>query len=451
MSTFSSDRVGETIIPDLTKRFRRGYIDYFDRKNGTDRPVEEIPTRSIIPLDQFEELMKLLDDIVLFSAATPELATKFQGLWNRLDLPDKDDKDRIECTRMGLISFESYIKVFIYLLCGNGDLLRQIDAEKRGLGYILNNLSVPSPDGKSGLFDARYAGLFDTLRRYRNGITHSPSDTGVSESDILTVRKNPNDAYDELFLLTLTGLLLLLHHHAGYYRRYLDEHRPELPPEKAAAASPADDFDLERFKDTNDELAKEYGLQIIDRSPEAVEERGRPQMYSMESYQLNKKAEQNKENQKISYTYNCFQSIKSCLAQNPRSFVEFTDWMKERGWDAKLRGKNITFQYANNPKHKVRANTLAKNYNYDTVSTAGILFCCQEENWQQYLPEPKQRERTKQVEKAQGKTQPSCISGLATLRRLSHQQHNQQPKANRMKPKLSHKDRERERDDYFGL
>lgn len=93
MSTFSSDRVGETIIPDLTKRFRRGYIDYFDRKNGTDRPVEEIPTRSIIPLDQFEELMKLLDDIVLFSAATPELATKFQGLWNRLDLPDKDDKD----------------------------------------------------------------------------------------------------------------------------------------------------------------------------------------------------------------------------------------------------------------------------------------------------------------------------------------------------------------------
>ena len=59
MSTFSSDRVGETIIPGLTKRFRRGYIDYFDRKNGTDRPVEEIPTRSIIPLDQFEELMKL--------------------------------------------------------------------------------------------------------------------------------------------------------------------------------------------------------------------------------------------------------------------------------------------------------------------------------------------------------------------------------------------------------
>ena len=249
MSTFSSDRIANIIVPDLQKRFRRGYIDYFNRKDKTYRPVEEVQIRSIVPLEQFEELMKLLDDIVLFSAATPELATKFQGLWNRLDLPDKDDKDRIECTRMGLISLESYIKVFIYLLCGNGDLLRQIEAEKHGLGYILNELGVPSPDGKRGLFDSRYKGLFDTLRRYRNGITHSPSDTDTEESDILMPRGNLNDAYDGLFLLTLTGLLLLLHHHAGYYRRYLDEHRPELPPEKAAAASPADDFDLERFKD----------------------------------------------------------------------------------------------------------------------------------------------------------------------------------------------------------
>ncbi len=249
MPTFSSDRISKIIIPDLERRFRRGYIDYFDRKNGIDQPVEEVPIRSIIPLEQFEGLMKLLDDIVLFSAATPELTSNFEGLWNRLDLPDKDDKNRFECTRMGLISLESYIKVFIYLLCGNGDLLRQIDAEKRGLGYILNNLSIPSPDGKRGLFDTRYAGLFDTLRRYRNGITHTPTDTNVYESDILVVKENLSDTYDELFLLTLTGLLLLLHHHADYYRRYLDEHRLELPLEKAASGSPADDFDLEQFKD----------------------------------------------------------------------------------------------------------------------------------------------------------------------------------------------------------
>lgn len=149
MSTFSSDRIANIIVPDLQKRFRRGYIDYFNRKDKTYRPVEEVQIRSIVPLEQFEELMKLLDDIVLFSAATPELATKFQGLWNRLDLPDKDDKDRIECTRMGLISLESYIKVFIYLLCGNGDLLRQIEAENTASDTSSTNSASRLPTGNA--------------------------------------------------------------------------------------------------------------------------------------------------------------------------------------------------------------------------------------------------------------------------------------------------------------
>lgn len=209
--------------------------------------------------------------------------------------------------------------------------------------------------------------------------------------------------------------------------------------------------DLERFKDINDELSREYGLQVIDRSPEAIEERGRKQMYSMESYQLNKKAENAKDSSKVSYTFDCYQQVKASLNRNPRSFVEFADFMREKGWETKLRDKNITFKSVENPKHKIRANTLAKNYNFDTVSTAGILFCCYEENWKEYLKEPKQRQRTKQVEKVQAKTQTSSLaSGLDTLRRLS-QQHNQQPKTNRMKPKLSRKDRERERDDFFGL
>lgn len=211
--------------------------------------------------------------------------------------------------------------------------------------------------------------------------------------------------------------------------------------------------DYEEFKNKNDELSREYGLQVIDRSPEAVEERGRKQLYTMEAYQLNKKAENAKDGSKVSYTYDCYQQVKACLNKNPRSFVEFSDFMKERGWQTKLRGKNITFQSLNNSKHKVRANTLAKNYNFDTVSTAGILFSCYEENWKDYLREPKQRQRTKQVEKVQTKTHTASLaSGLDTLRRLS-QQHNQQPKTNKMKPKLSGRDkeRERERDDYFSL
>ena len=212
--------------------------------------------------------------------------------------------------------------------------------------------------------------------------------------------------------------------------------------------------DLERFKDINDELSREYGLQVIDRTPEAVEERGRPQMYSMESYQLNKKAENAKDGNKVSYSFDCYKQVKACLAKNPRSLVEFSDLMKEQGWQTKLRGINITFQSLNNSKHKVRANTLAKNYNVDTVSTAGIMYCCYEDNWKEYLREPKQKQRTKQLEKAQAKTQTASLAyGLDTLRRLSLHQYNQQPKANRKKPKLSQRDKERERekDDYLSL
>lgn len=206
--------------------------------------------------------------------------------------------------------------------------------------------------------------------------------------------------------------------------------------------------DLEIFKGINDELAREYGLQVIDRSPEAIEARGLPQLYSMEAYQLYKKAFLNKaEENKISYSVSCYNSIRKCLAQNPRSFIEFADWMRKKGWEAKLRGKNITFQSVKNPKNKIRANRLAKNYNFDAISTAGILFACQEENWQNYLMLPKQRQI--QIEKVQEKSHaPSIAAGLNTLQRLSRQ-HQEQPKANRMKPRLSR--RERERDDDYSL
>ena len=49
MSTFSSDRIANIIVPDLQKRFRRGYIDYFNREDKTYRPVEEVQIRSIVP------------------------------------------------------------------------------------------------------------------------------------------------------------------------------------------------------------------------------------------------------------------------------------------------------------------------------------------------------------------------------------------------------------------
>lgn len=43
--------------------------------------------------------------------------------------------------------------------------------------------------------------------------------------------------------------------------------------------------DLENFKNYNDQIAKKYGLKVIDRSKDAVKARGRPQMYSQREYQ----------------------------------------------------------------------------------------------------------------------------------------------------------------------
>lgn len=43
--------------------------------------------------------------------------------------------------------------------------------------------------------------------------------------------------------------------------------------------------DYEYFRDANDTLAKQHGFPVIDRSSEAVKERGRPQLYSQNEYQ----------------------------------------------------------------------------------------------------------------------------------------------------------------------
>ena len=43
--------------------------------------------------------------------------------------------------------------------------------------------------------------------------------------------------------------------------------------------------DYDYFKNINDEIAKEYGFKVIDRSYEAVRARGRPQFYGQREYQ----------------------------------------------------------------------------------------------------------------------------------------------------------------------
>lgn len=142
--------------------------------------------------------------------------------------------------------------------------------------------------------------------------------------------------------------------------------------------------DLENFKNINDCLSKQYGLKVINRSPEAVKARGRPQMYSQKMYwQFTQKI-------KDSWVAQCSVSVNESLKTNPKNFNEFAEKMKANGWDTQIRGKNITFSCIQNPKLKVRANTLAKKLNNDILSTANIMRVCNTKSWQEFINTPKQ-------------------------------------------------------------
>ena len=200
--------------------------------------------------------------------------------------------------------------------------------------------------------------------------------------------------------------------------------------------------DLERFKYINDELAREYGLQVIDRSPEAVAKRGLPQLYSMASYQLHKKEFFAGGKENISYVGICYSSVLNCMKLKPKSFDEFSRFMGDCGWKVKLRGKNITFSSVTNLKYKIRANRIAKIYNNEVLSTAGILFACGEYNWQEYVVQSKRNGKVITNER---------IAEISQHIRVNYSDRNlygmfkeEQPRPNKMKLRLSR----RERDDY---
>lgn len=131
--------------------------------------------------------------------------------------------------------------------------------------------------------------------------------------------------------------------------------------------------DYNRFRDYNDELAREYGLKVIDRSPNAVAKRGRPQLYSMQEYQLHKKVALGTKKFDYSYVNNCFSAVMNCIDSKPKNFTNFVLKLKQEGWLTTLRGKNIVFMNSKNLNQRVRANTLAKKYNIPTLSSLALL------------------------------------------------------------------------------
>lgn len=142
--------------------------------------------------------------------------------------------------------------------------------------------------------------------------------------------------------------------------------------------------ELERFKGYNDELSIKYNLKIIDRTPSAVRERGRPQMYSMNEYQLNKKISSNVKGKTDSFVRNCYAAVSNSLSKNPKKFADFVFYMKREQWGVKLNGKNMVFYSLKNSRQRLRANTLAKKYNMEKLSTAGILEQCNVNVYHEY-------------------------------------------------------------------
>lgn len=170
--------------------------------------------------------------------------------------------------------------------------------------------------------------------------------------------------------------------------------------------------DLENFKHINDSIAKKYGLQIIDRSHDAVKARGRPQMYSQAEYR------QFTHKTKESWMAQCAVAIHQTLQTKPNNFGDFAQQMQAKGWHAQVRGKNITFVNLADKNKKVRANTLAKKINNDSLTAANIMRACNVDNWRNFVQKPKPK-----VQKTERKITAKTNS-TATLKNLARRSNN---------------------------
>lgn len=130
--------------------------------------------------------------------------------------------------------------------------------------------------------------------------------------------------------------------------------------------------DLDHYRDLNDEIAKEHGFEVIDRSKEAVEKRGRAQVYSKNAYQQNERAKSSpKTYQKLQATG----AVIKAIAQQPKDWAAFQILLKDMGWDASVRGHDISLRGINvdNQKYTFRLSSLAKSYNNPDITPYKIM------------------------------------------------------------------------------
>ena len=116
-------------------------------------------------------------------------------------------------------------------------------------------------------------------------------------------------------------------------------------------------------------------------------------MYSQREYR------QFTQKTKESWLAQCAVAINQTLKNKPKDFVDFAQQMQAKGWQAQVRGKNITLINLADKNKKVRANTLAKKLNNNSLTAANIMHVCNLPNWRDFEknPKPKMQIKTKNI------------------------------------------------------
>ncbi|MGL5579359.1 MAG: relaxase/mobilization nuclease domain-containing protein, partial [Cetobacterium sp.] len=129
--------------------------------------------------------------------------------------------------------------------------------------------------------------------------------------------------------------------------------------------------DLEKWKEISNEINKDHGLEI----PQKTTEQGKIITWKKEQYMALKKSLENKEipNDSLNLVNSILEISKCCKNKN-----EFIEKMDSKGYqvDWQDHKKNITFTVSENiltgKKNKFRLNTLGKTFNHEILSKEGL-------------------------------------------------------------------------------
>lgn len=129
--------------------------------------------------------------------------------------------------------------------------------------------------------------------------------------------------------------------------------------------------DLEKWKEISNEINKDHGLEI----PQKTTEQGKIIAWKKEQYMALKKSLENKDipNDSLNLINSILEISKCCQNKN-----EFIEKMDSKGYqvDWQDHKKNITFTVSENiltgKKNKFRLNTLGKTFNHEILSKEGL-------------------------------------------------------------------------------